>query len=388
MRKKEGAGGPYGLIAAETGEKVINQAGTEEGKEAGVAGEKAGEKGGFEKDRDEKKSGGNSGDPDNGEGDGDGKEKDLLVWEGGGERKKEGVEDIEGIHGHSGLEESNRNHDKHADKYVEVEVKGAEGFLQGLANGPEEPEEDEEEDGVGGGGRDENEGKDAPELALEDEGGLEFENGEEAGGGEVEKPAGGVHGHEATNEVGYRPAAEALFEEVGPTGGAHGAGGWSGLNGDFFPIQVLGMGVFFEILLEHDKNGADDGGIVLKADLGDEVGDNVEQAVGIDDGKGRGRGGGVGDVLVGTLGKVFDNVGEELKLLDEMGEFWGVNLGELSFQHGQAVKKIVHDLRGDAGSPALGKGSDFSHSTRVTESPADGKRTRRWILKKAGAKFI
>lgn len=62
-------------------------------------------------------------------------------------------------------------------------------------------------------------------------------------------------------------------------------------------------------------------------------------------------------------------------------------MGKFGLQHGQAVEKIVHDLRGDTGGPALGKSGDFSHAPRVTESLADGKRTRRWILKKAGARF-
>ena len=381
------AGGPYGLIAAEAGEEIFDEAGAEEGEEAGVTGEEAGEKGGFKKDRDEEKSRGDPGHPENGERDGDGEEDDLLVGQSGGEAEEKGVEEIEGVHRIGGLEEGDRDDDDHADEDVEVEVEGAEGLLKGLADRPEEPEEDKEEDGVGGGGRDKDEGEGAPPFPLEDEGGFQFQDGEEAGRSEVEEPAGGVHGDEAPDKVRDRPAAEAFLEKIGPTGGAHGAGAWSGLNGDFFPVQMLGVGVLFEILLKHDEDGADHGRIVLEADLGDEVGNDVEQAVGIDNGEGGGGGGGVGNVLVGAFGEVLDDVGEEFELLDEMGKLRGVDLGELGLQHGQAVEKIMHDLRGDPRGPALGESGNFSHVPRVTESSADGKRTQRWILKKGGARF-
>ena len=94
----------------------------------------------------------------------------------------------------------------------------------------------------------------------------------------------------------------------------------SGVDRDFFPIQVLGVSVLFEILFEHDENSADDGRVVLKTDLGDKVRDNVEQAMGVDDGEGGRRGGGVGDILVGPFGKILDDVGEEFELFNEVGE--------------------------------------------------------------------
>ena len=240
---------------------------------------------------------------------------------------------------------------------------------------------------MGGGRRDKNKGDYPPKLPLENKGGFHPEDGEEARGGEVEEPAGGVHGNEAAGKMGEGPPAEMAFEKIRPTGGAHEPGRRSGLNSDFFPAQVLHVGVLFKIPLEHDEDGADHGGVILKADLGDEIGNDVEQAVGVNDGeRGRGRRG-VGDILVGTLGEVLDDIREELELFDKVGELGGVNLGEFRLQHGEAVKKIVHDLRGDAGSPALGKGGDFSHSPRVKDSPPDGKRRRGWIPKKVSGSF-
>ena len=59
--------------------------------------------------------------------------------------------------------------------------------------------------------------------------------------------------------------------------------------------------------------------------------------MGVDDGEGGGCGGSVGDVLVSAFGEVLDHIGEELELFDEVGEFRGVDLGELGLQHGEAV---------------------------------------------------
>ena len=103
-----------------------------------------------------------------------------------------------------------------------------------------------------------------------------------------------------------------------------------------------------------------DYGYVGSASLTKGLGTATEQAVGVDDGKGGGCGGSVGDVFVGAFGKVLDHVGEELELFDEVGEFRGVDLGELGLQHGEAMKKIIHDLGGDPGGPALGKGGAVS----------------------------
>ena len=172
--EKKKTSGPYGLVATKAGEKMIDQTGTKEGKEAGVAGEETGEKGGFKKDRNQKKGGGDAGDPNDREGDGNGKEENFLIRQGGRKTEEQRVEEIERVHGNGGLEKGDRNHDDHADEDVEVEVKGAESFLQRLADGPEEPEKNKKEDRMGRGGRDEDEGENPPELPLQDQGGFQF----------------------------------------------------------------------------------------------------------------------------------------------------------------------------------------------------------------------
>ena len=206
---------------AEAGEEVLDEAGAEEGEEAGVPSEEAGEKGGLEKDGDEKESRGDPSDPEDGEGDGNGEEEDFLVGQSGGEAKEEGVEEVEGVHRNGGLQEGDRDHDDHADENIKVEMEGTEGLLEGLADRPEEPEKNKEEDRMGRSGRNKDEGEGAPPFPLKDKGGFQLQDGEETGGGEVEEPAGRVHGDEATDEMRDRPAAEAFLKKIGPTGGAH-----------------------------------------------------------------------------------------------------------------------------------------------------------------------
>jgi len=329
-----------------------------------MGGENAGKKGWFKKDGNKEESGSDAGHPGNGKGDGDGKEEDFLVRQGGGKAKKEGVEEVKRVYGDGGLEKRDSDNGGHAEEEVKVKVERAEIFLEGLADGPKKPEKNKKENRVRGGRGNENKGDHPPKLTLEDEGWVKFQDGEKAGGGEVEEPAGGVHGDKTTGEMWDGPPTEMLFEEVGPTGGAHEPGGRSGLNGDFFPVEVLGAGVLLEVLLKHNEDGADNGGVILEADFGDEIGDDVEKAMGVDDGKGGGRGGSVGDLLVGSFGEVFDDIGKKFQLFDEVGELGGVDLGELCLQHGETMEQVVHDLGGDAGGSALGKGGDFGHEVK------------------------
>jgi hypothetical protein len=100
---------------------------------------------------------------------------------------------------------------------------------------------------------------------------------------------------------------------------------------------MLGEGVFFEIFFVEGEDHSDDSGIVLKANIGNKIGNDIEQAMGVDEGKGGGSGGRVGEFKVSALGHVFDDIGEELELIYEMREFWGLNLGELRLEHGEAV---------------------------------------------------
>ena len=100
---------------------------------------------------------------------------------------------------------------------------------------------------------------------------------------------------------------------------------------------MLGEGVFFEILFVEGEDHSDDCGIVLEANIGNEIGNDIEEAMGVDEGKGGGSGGRVGEFKVSALGHIFDDIGEELELIYEMREFWGLNLGELRLEHREAV---------------------------------------------------
>ncbi len=59
--------------------------------------------------------------------------------------------------------------------------------------------------------------------------------------------------------------------------------------------------------------------------------------MGVDEGKGGGSGGRVGELKVSALGHVFDDIGEELELIYEMRKLGSLNLGEFRFEHGEAV---------------------------------------------------
>ena len=100
---------------------------------------------------------------------------------------------------------------------------------------------------------------------------------------------------------------------------------------------MLGVGVFFKILFVEDEDGTNDSGVVLKADLGDKIGNDVEKSVGVDDGEG-GRGGrSVRDVLVSPLGKIFNDISQKLELVDQVRKLRGMDLGELGLQDREAV---------------------------------------------------
>ena len=140
--------GPYGLIAAETGGESFPESRPEETQVAEMAGEDSWKKGWLKKNGNQEKGRSDTGDPDHGKGNRDGKKKDFLVWQGGGEAEEEGVEKVERVHRNGRLEERDGDHRDHADEEIEVEVKGAEGFLQCLPNGPKEPKKDEKEDEI------------------------------------------------------------------------------------------------------------------------------------------------------------------------------------------------------------------------------------------------
>jgi hypothetical protein len=156
-----------------------------------------------------------------------------------------------------------------------------------------------------------------------------------------------------------------VFEYISPARGAHAPGIRSGLESDLFPVQVLGVGVFLKIFFVNRENGPNHGGIVLKADLGDEIGNDVEKSVGVNDGKsGSGRSS-VRHVLVSSFGEVLHHVGQKLKLIYEMGKLGGMNLGEFGLKKGEAMKKVVHDPWGDSGSPPLGEVRNFCHEYKL-----------------------
>jgi len=100
---------------------------------------------------------------------------------------------------------------------------------------------------------------------------------------------------------------------------------------------MLGVGVFFEIFLVESENCSNNSGIVLEANTGNKIGDDIKKAMGIDQCKGGGGGGGVRKFCVGAFSHIFDNVSEKLKLVHQVRKLGSLDLSEFRFEHREAV---------------------------------------------------
>ena len=100
---------------------------------------------------------------------------------------------------------------------------------------------------------------------------------------------------------------------------------------------MLGEGVFFEIFFVEGENYSDDRGIVLEANIGNKIRNDIEEAMGVDKGKSGGGGGRVRELKVSALGHIFNDIGEELELIYEMRKLGSLNLGELRLEHRESV---------------------------------------------------
>ena len=145
-------------------------------------------------------------------------------------------------------------------------------------------------------------------------------------------------------------------------------GSRSGLEGNLLPIQVLGVGVLFEIFFVEDEDGTNDSGVVLKADLGDKIRYDVEKSVGVDDGEGGRSGRGVGDILVSPFGKILNDIRQKLELVNQVRKFGGMDLGEFGLQDREAVEQILHNAGSHPRSSALGKKGNLGHGFIVRKA--------------------
>lgn len=133
-------------------------------------------------------------------------------------------------------------------------------------------------------------------------------------------------------------------------------------------VDAIGVGIGGVGLLVEDEYGAGDTGIVGVTEGTDVVGDEIGLLVGVHEGEDAGGKGGVGEILVGTLGDVLDDIGEEFELIDEVGEERGVDLGELDFPEGQIAQDLFEGGRGDLGSPVVHISGDFRHGRHAIGS--------------------
>ena len=92
---------------------------------------------------------------------------------------------------------------------------------------------------------------------------------------------------------------------------------------------MLRLCVLFEVLFVKHENGTNDSRVVLKADLGNKIGNDVQKAVGINDCKGGCSCCGIGNILINPFSEVLYYVRQKFKLIDKVRELRGMDLGEL-----------------------------------------------------------
>src|SRR5690606_7614455 len=84
--------------------------------------------------------------------------------------------------------------------------------------------------------------------------------------------------------------------------------------------------------------------------------------------KGGTRNCGVGDILCLFLNEILDEVGQELKLLDQMRELRRLDLGQRDFDHRQFPVNLLHLAGSDSIRAVAHKFSQFSHGATLTEA--------------------
>lgn len=114
------------------------------------------------------------------------------------------------------------------------------------------------------------------------------------------------------------------------------------------------------------ENGANDGGVVCATVFGG-VGDEVDDLVGVDEGEGGGGSSGVGQIDQFAIEEIFHHIGEEFELVDQVGEFGRVDLGELRFEKGEFAQNFLDNPWGDHGGAVADKFSKFGHGEEGRE---------------------
>jgi len=134
-----------------------------------------------------------------------------------------------------------------------------------------------------------------------------------------------------------------------------------GLAGDLGPLAFLDGGVAGEGFFVLNENGADDARVVGAAKAQDGIGDDADFFVGVNEGEDGLGEGFVGQVLVGAVGAVFDDIGQEFELVNEVREQGFINLGELQFPLRQMPEHLFDNGWSYAGRPAIYEFRNFRH---------------------------
>ena len=135
----------------------------------------------------------------------------------------------------------------------------------------------------------------------------------------------------------------------------------------------MALGVGGEHAFVFHQHHPHNGGVVRVAELHVAVGDEVALLVRVGQCEG-----GLGHdeerhVLVRTLDVVFDHVGEEFELLDEVWELRRVDLCELDLEHRQLAVDALENLRRDLPGSAVNELKYFSHARKIRQRTKEDK---------------
>jgi hypothetical protein len=128
---------------------------------------------------------------------------------------------------------------------------------------------------------------------------------------------------------------------------------------DLRPVHLVPGGVIREYLLVFDQNGAHHSRVVGPAKLGIAVGNQVELAVGIDQGKRRPGNGIERNLFVRAFGEILDDVRQEFQLIHQVRILGSVDLGEFNLQKRELLVHASKNLRGDLGGAAMNEFGDL-----------------------------
>src|SRR5437667_1198144 len=102
------------------------------------------------------------------------------------------------------------------------------------------------------------------------------------------------------------------------------------------------------------------------AEIGNEVGDEILLAVGVNQGKHSTRDDHIRQTIFSAIGEILHDVSQKFQLLNEMRVFRRVDLGELHLQEGEFLVHAPQDFRRDLRGAVVNKLYNLGHGASLT----------------------